>query len=402
VGVRKDSFQRHSVHQLIEQLQKEVKDVAAGSTKGMLDLDEQIELLEYVKWTLAESDSALLQERTLDQIVSRLQPISDYMRSSPFRSSLDPDSSEFIAFSTDLSNYLTQAVEVFPYPRTRKVHSKEAAETIADFKAQSRTAVNSVKQISIANQESLRKDILALKQELDREKKLLKAQQDQVALLQQSVAENQASLATDASAKATQFDDLIAKRNEQLALWSNEIETSGANYLKKIEDYYNLTASTTLAGRFVQAAREENVSYWINLAASIMFFLLAIGLVVWETRWPASGFLSALSDPLFRWLGKLSLVAVCVIPAGIFATQATKHRRAATWYKTVGVRIATLKPYLSEFNGDYTAELKEILKGFFMSDLNADGPRHERSTPGLKELDGVVAGVEKIRGFFVK
>mgnify|MGYP001397610802 CR=1 FL=1 len=400
--MKKDSFQRHPIHQLIEQIQKEVKDVAAGSTKGMLDLDEQVELLDYIKWTLAESDSVLLQERALDQIVSRLQPIPEYIRSSPFRSSLDPDSSEFIAFTTDLSNYLSQAVEVFPYPRTRKVHSKEAAETIADFKAQSRTAVNSIKQISTANQESLRKEILALKQELDRERKLLKAQQDQVALLQQSVAENQASLATDASAKATQFDDLIAKRNEQLTQWSKEIEASGSEYLKKIEDYYNLTASTTLAGRFVQAAREENLSYLINLAASIVFFLLAIGLVVWETRWPASGFLGAFSDPLFRWLGKLSLVAVCVIPAGIFASQATKHRRAATWYKTVGVRIATLKPYLSEFTGDYTTELKEILKGFFMSDLNADGPKHERSTPELKELSGMVGVLEKIRNIFVK
>jgi hypothetical protein len=402
VGVKRDHFQRHPVHQLIEELQKEIKNVAAGSTKGMLDLDEQLELLTYVQWTLVESDSTLLQERTLDQVVTRLQPVADYIRSSPFRSSLDPDAPDFVAFTTDLSNYLSQTIEVLPYPRTRKVHSREAAETIADFKAQSRTAVNSVRQISTANQESLRKDIVALKQELDRERKLLKVQQDQVALLQQAVADNQATLATDASAKATQFDDLITKRNEQLGNWSNEIEASGNAYLQKIEDYYKLTANTTLAGRFVNAAREENFSYSINLLASIVFFLLAIFLVVWETRMPAGGVLSIFSDPLFRWLGKLSLVAVCVIPAGIFASQATKHRRAATWYKTVGVRIATLKPYLSEFDGDYTAELKEILKGFFMSDLNADGPRHERSTLGLKELDGMVGMLEKIRAAFVK
>lgn len=400
--MKQDVFQRHPIHQIIEEIQKEIRDVAIGSSKGIIDLDEQIEQLSYIKWSLAESDATLLQDRILDQIVSRLQPLLDYIRSSSFRSLLDPEAPEFLVFTTDVSSYLSQAIEIFPYPRTRKVSSKEAAETIADFKAQSRNAVNSVRQISTANQESLRKDIAALKLELDREKKLLKAQVEQVTALQQSAAEHQAALAADAAAKATQFDDIIASRKAVLEIWSEEVEASGNEYLKKIEDFYKLTANTTLAGRFVNASREENLSYWINLAASIVFFAIAIGLVVWETRAPATGLLSAFSDPLFRWLGKLSLVAVCVIPASIFASQATKHRRAATWYRTVGVRIATLKPYLSEFSGDYTEELKEILKSFFTSDLNTDGPRGARSSFVLKDLEATAGFVERLKGLFVR
>lgn len=400
--MKKDAFLRHPVHQLISDAQKELRDLAAGSAKGMLDLDEPIEQLSYIKWALEQSDPALVQERTLEQIQSRIQSLTDYIRSSTFRASLDPDTPEFIAFHADLQNYLSQAVDVFPNPRARSVQSKEAVETIADFKSQARTAVGSVRQMTAASQEILRKEVLTLKGDLDREKKLLKAQFDQVALLQQTVADYQASLSTDAAAKASQFDSLIAERRQSLIEWSSEIETSGDIYLKKIQTYYNLTTDTTLAGRFVMASREENLSYLINLAASVLFFGIAIVLVLWETRSPATGFLSVFSDPLFRWLGKVSLVAVCVIPASVFANQATKHRRAATWYRTVGVRIATLKPYLSEFSGDYTAELKEILKSFFTSDLNADGPRYARTSFGLKDLEESVGIIDRIKSIMVK
>jgi hypothetical protein len=400
--VKVDAFLRHPVHQLIADAQKELRDLSSGSAKGMLDLDEPIEQLSYIKWALEQSDPALVQERTLDQIQSRIQSLTEYSRTSPFRASLDPETPEYVAFHADLLNYLSQAIDFFPNPRTRIIQSKEAVEAISDFKSQARSAVSSVRQMTAASQENLRKEVLSLKGELDREKKLLKAQVDQVAALQQTVADYQASLSTDAIAKASQFDGLIADRKQKLAEWSSEIEASGNDYLKRIQTYYNLTTDTTLAGRFVMASREENLSYWINLAASVLFFGMAIGLVVWETRSPATGLLSAFSDPLFRWLGKVSLVAVCVIPASIFANQATKHRRAATWYRTVGVRIATLKPYLSEFSGDYTAELKEILKSFFTSDLNTDGPKHAQTSFALRDLEGAAGFLERIKSIFVK
>lgn len=400
--MKKEYFDRHPVHQLIGEALRELKDIAKGSAKGLLDLDEQIEQLSYLEWSIDATDPALMHERILDQIQARLSSLIDYIRVSPFRASLDPESAEFVSFQADLLGYISQAIDIYPYPRVAKVSSKEASGTISDFKSQSRSALNSIRQMAAANQDSLKKELSALAGEIEREKKALKVQTDQVANLQQSVASYQANMASQAAAKATEFDALIVERQGQLAAWSSEVESQGSAYLAKIQAYYNLTTDTTLAGRFVQASREERTSYWINLSASVIFFVVAIALVIWETRWPANGVFSTLSDPLYRWLGKISLVAVCVIPASVFASQATKHRRAQTWYRTVGVRIATLKPYLSEFTGNYEAELKDILKSFFTSDLNADGPKNHKTPMGLQDLEGVVGTIDKIRAMFIK
>ncbi len=207
--------------------------------------------------------------------------------------------------------------------------------------------------------------------------------------LQQQVADLKATVGTDAAAKAAAFDTLIDARKSQLEQWANGIEASGKKYLDEIIGFHRLSADTTLAGRFATAAREETISYRINLSASIFFFLIAIILVVKETWSPSGGLIHAFSDPLFRWLGKVSLIAVCVVPAGIFASQAAKHRRAATWYKTIGVRIATLKPYLSEFEGDYQEQLREIIKSFFTSELNVERPRSANRMLSLKEIEAL-------------
>ena len=158
-----------------------------------------------------------------------------------------------------------------------------------------------------------------------------------------------------------------------------------------------MAGDVSLSGRFFQAAKEENFSYGINLLGSIIFFIAAVGSVMFETWYPNHSIGRFFADPLYLWLGKISLVAVCVIPATIFASQGTKHRRASVWYKTMGVRIASLKPYLSEVSGNYEAELKEIIKSFFISELKIDSGKDRNFVPSVKSLSEVVNDVERLK-----
>ena len=66
------------------------------------------------------------------------------------------------------------------------------------------------------------------------------------------------------------------------------------------------------------------------------------------------------------------------------------------WYKTLGVRIATLKPYLSEFEGDYKEELKVVIKNFFVSELDVDNRKWLGRQSTTKDIPALAGLLEEV------
>ena len=54
-------------------------------------------------------------------------------------------------------------------------------------------------------------------------------------------------------------------------------------------------------------------------------------------------------------------------------------------------------PYLSEVSGNYEAELKEIIKSFFISELKIDSGTDRNFVPSVKSLSEVVNDVERLK-----
>jgi hypothetical protein len=239
----------------------------------------------------------------------------------------------------------------------------------------------------------LEKELTELKDLLVAEQTRLKKQEENVSALETREKAFSVKVANDADAKATVFDGLIEERREELSKWQKNIEKEGQNFLNKIERFYRLSGDTTLAGRFVEASRLEAYSYYFMTFLSLSFFVGAIWAFLFGSSAIERLVSVAVDGALTAWLARVSLAAIFLVPAGVFSQQAAKHRRASVWYRTLGVRVATLKPYLDEFeNGDegYQEELKEILKAFFVSELKVDTDKRD-TTIQLGMLENLFA-----------
>ena len=399
--MKKSDYLSHPVHTVIASLLPEIAGIKSNFGGEVIDIFEQQKQAEYVKWCLAKSDYFLIQLPKLNSAQSYLETALATVRTLNSLGTMSDDASSRSNADgqlIDLSNYILNAVELLPYPRVRQIFKTEAVEAINEVKSFSVQAIAESRQSARNFEKDAKVQIGELNQLIEKERKALKIQEELLIKLQQEIADHVADVKLAAESKAKAFDVLITERQKQLDDWKTEVERKGSTFLSGIETYYNLTANITLAGRFEIASREELRSYYVNLTLGVLFFVAAIVSVMIETWYVDHGVFGVLSNPLYLWLGKISLVAVCVIPASIFSSQATKHRRASTWYKTVGVRIATLKPYLSEFKDDYTDELKEIIKSFFTSELKLDVGRRDSSLPTPKDLDSIVSFIERCRG----
>jgi hypothetical protein len=401
--MKKQEILNHNIYRTMQFCISELKASSARLAAANASFEEPTAQVDYLKWCIDKSDPNLLGLTLLDNIDVRLQNAEESIKSLANITLPSPDLGEMSQVQTILDNvtgYILPIFDLIPFPRIKQMIRTEARESIDEIVSASRNAITRInEQFSVA-QVKLSKDISDIKVASEREKAELKRQQDLVASLQQTVADQQAKLSQDAQAKALEFDGLIIERKEQISNWSDIITNQGQEYVEKIKSFYQLAGDMTLSGRFFQASREENFSYWINLVASVSFFLLAIASVMYETWWANESIRRILADPLFVWLGKISLVIVCVIPASIFASEATRHRRSAIWYKTAGVRIATLKPYLEEVGGSYEAELGEIIKNFFVSDPGFDAKGGARGLPNLRSVESLLQQLEKIKSLF--
>jgi hypothetical protein len=394
--MKRDQFDIHLVHQALKSCIEELNSYAKVPRDPTADFDSSITQLRYVQWCLKESDHTLIFPSMLDQMEVRAQTLLEFLRNSSFRIRETPDVTEVASFEATIAGYVSQLFEVMSFPRLKKIFSSEYNQAINDVKESSSSIIVGLRNQASSAEKSLRLGISILQDEIKKEQVALSKQVELLGNLQQSIADRIASLNSEATTKAAVFDELIEERRNQLGTWAATVEDEGRKILGETESFYKLTANTTLAGRFEEASRKETTSYWINFGAAICFFLLAIGSIMFDTWYLHPGGAGMTGDPLFLWLGKVSLVAACVFPATIFASQAGKHRRAATWYKTLGVRIATLKPYLSEFEGNYEEELKVVIKNFFVSELDVDNRRRLGRQSATKDISSLAGLLEEV------
>jgi hypothetical protein len=398
--MKKEEVSQHSLQVTFKKTLSELKLFSARYPSLATEFDQYVDQVQYIEWCVSRSDPSLLWRTVLDAIDARLQSLLDFFNNIVTQLNTEGNSieaAERLSLMENITSYILPLFAIIDYPRVRQMTRAGSIEEINQLRSLIRTVSGDATSRFEATEKDLKARVSLLRDEIDKERKLLKAQELALQNLQQLIATQQASISVDIAAKSEIFESLLTDRKVQIESWGKNEEEKALDFLRKIETYYKLAANTTLEGRFEKAANEENFSYRINLSASVVFFCLAIVSVMIET-WSKHSLIDRLgADPLFVWLGKISLVLVCIIPASIFASQATKHRKASVWYKTFSIRIATLKPYLSEVDGDYAAELKEIIKSFFMSELDPEAKSDRSQFPDLTVISKVTEQLEKLK-----
>lgn len=381
-----DEFRSHEIHPLLDSLRQMLRELSNSTHDEKEKFSEFEKQVSYLKWCIEKSDRDLIFISMLDGLAARLRNVESGVRSfekavvqkeNPQRRSLITNSISAIQSNLEI------ALSEISYPRVQQIFKSEATSAIDDTIAASSEAIAALDRLQKDKLKDLSDSTSGLKQDIDSYAKELEVQKRDIEKTRKLNSEFEGRVTAVAEAKAKVFDELITERQSQLSIWKDSVEDEGHKILSKIKEFYRMSADTTLAGRFIEASREERNSYYLLTFISFLFFIGAIFALLNGTSLLERITILALDGPFVAWLMRVSLVVVFFVPATIFSAQAGKHRRASIWYRTLGVRVATLKPYLDEFgkigenDADYSIELKDILRSFFISELKSEGYRSE-------------------------
>lgn len=397
-----ENLEKHAVWEQIEGLKSQAYDLDIYTPQGIVGLETLKANIDYVDWCLRKSKQSLLSATLLNAISGQLNTIQsaiDILRTNP--TSEDPNTvKQNAAQLTAISKAINSILQSLPYPRVQQIFTTEANAAIDEVEQTAKSTIAGLAEEKRKASEAITKQTAELEAKIEEQESLIQRQESELKNLQQKVSDASANLDTLRTTKANEFDSVISERRTALTDWSSSIEAEGDDYLTKIQELYRLSGDTTLSGRFIAAADSEWWGYISTSLVSVFFFAGGILVTVWEL-WTGSSFLENIfADPILLFLGRISLIAVFLIPATVFASNSAKHRRAEVWLRTMGVRIATLKPYLDELGGDtqYADELKTIILSFFVSELRIE-PR--QNTGLLGKMSGKI-DVDQIPDFLDK
>lgn len=404
-----ESLDDHAIWEQLEVLKSQAYDLEIYTPQGLVALQVLKTNLDYIDWCLHKSNPSLLSLTMLNNISGQLRTIEgavELLRTNP--SSEDPNTiNQNTAQMSAISKAINTISQVLPYPRVQQIFRTEANAAIEEVEQNAKATLAGLTEAQKKASTEVTKKTTDLEAEIRDQKTLIQDQDTQLKALQQKVADTSASLDAIGTAKTKEFDVQITERKEQLAEWSTSIESQGEGFLTEIQNMYRLAGDTTLSGRFLAAADSEWRGYLATTVIAVLFFVGAILVTVMEWLAGASFLRDIFADPILLFLSRISLIAVFLLPATVFAANSAKHRRAEVWLRTMGVRIATLKPYLDELQGgdDYKEELKKIILSFFVSEIRIE-PRQNTGLLGKMsgkiDVDQIPDFIEKIKAATLK
>lgn len=318
---------------------------------------QAISLCEHLIWCLKQSDDQLLSTRLLNDLNS---PIN-----SAHANRSNPD--------TVIAQLLI-ALKIMPVPLNRSRPKSESQKLIQSLKQETSVVIEELKDQKTNLESDLKQEeskLAGLQKSLEASNKKI---DDQAARLDTLVEQAQTSFDKKRTEISKENADFLANLKSELeSLLENETdnisqlinaqkariglrEEIADNHIEKLEELLGLAGDKTLTRDYSKIANEEGGAVlWWSLAA-IGFFSLGLvfsAIVVWKYGLPPEMNIPAL-------VSRIAIPFSALVPGLYCATKASGHRKAQTRLRNTGVRLATLEPFLLQFE---EAEKHEIRKG---------------------------------------
>jgi hypothetical protein len=395
--MRDSELKEHGVWQLLSQASAALDGYPDDEQRTISYLEAK-ERIEYIRWTLDQSDPSLLTRPELDQVQNALQQIVNHIQQNSGRAQR----------LAQLDQWFAPIVEKFPYPRVRKIFRSERTEILNEFEQEilrlrgdatdfykelERRQSGAIERINASEVilSEVTKSIAALDARVNSEFEKWEARGSQQ--ISERLAELSNEFTNDQASRRSEYQqelDLIAARlrdiesqreasqkelQATLSKLKSEAESEkasllklGSEFLEKIKKIYQISGQTALAGDFENAAKSESkLGRNFSILSSIFFVVAPL---FFAYQWAQISIES--SDPL-GLVFKLSSALAFLIPAAYFGNTARRHHRVATAMRSLGIKVATFDAYLANFPDEERNRIKEqMAELFFASQISPD------------------------------
>lgn len=385
--------------------------------------DEVRKKFEYLKQCIDKTDLALISAHDLTQLAPQINAAlaqANALEGNP------------VVNSNAMDAQLNAALKIFPYPRR-----------IPFIKAEAQSTINMIKKIYDTENLESKNRLIELDKKIDEKQKLLDELQtktteskslldtlnaefsSQKDIWSQQIDNVISQKDVDATTKISEFVESQANANaaattdlnntiaqllsegnklhtkqkekykeieDALVEWSSGIEDKGKEILKNTREIYEKTGSTALSMDFISSAVTEHKWYKFTVAMATILFLagpISLAILMYYNGIEISNF-----EEIFK---KLLLAVVFLIPAWFVNSIAQKHRRAEIAFRSLGLRIAAIEPYLALFPETERNEVKKSLaEAFFTAPISHERNKNSKIESLDKQVDAIIEPVGKL------
>lgn len=171
-------------------------------------------------------------------------------------------------------------------------------------------------------------------------------------------------------------------------------------YLEKIEDFYEMTAVTSVTGGHKNVADREYKSAFHWRTATLVFVALTVGWVLLSYFF----FTPQIDPPQLFWLGvgkSVSLTAILISLAVYASKQSSLHRRNETKARAFFLQVQAFDPFVANLPVEKQSELKEALSARIFG-VDEHQNVQERNEADFEGFDKWFSVAGKIKGLISK
>lgn len=385
--------------------------------------DQARKKFEYLKNCIEKTDINLISQHDLQQ----LQPVMTNTLAQANALATNP-----VVHSANMDVQLNVGLKVFPYPRripfikaetqsilntlrkTFETENIESKKRLTDFDTKIIEKQSKLDELQ-AKTDELRNLLDTLNAEFQSQKDVWSEQIDST--ISQKGAEATAKISEfvekQAEANATAKTDLnntiqqlissgaelekqqknkLEETENKLHDWASSTEEKGKEILKNTIEIYEKTGSTALSMDFISSAATEHKWYQITVAVATVLFLagpISLAILMYYNGIEISNF-----EEIFK---KLLLAVVFLIPAWFVNSIAQKHRRAEIAFRSLGLRIAAIEPYLALFPEAERNEVKkQLAEAFFTAPISHERNKNSKVDSLDKQVDAIIDPMGKL------
>ncbi len=137
-----------------------------------VDLNEQIEQLDYIDWCVNSSNPSLFSQGALESIEARIRAAWEVSRQSTLAASENVNQSDVESYQANVSSHLIAAIEQLPHPRLRSFSRNEADDKIEEIVSRAKDAIEGVFRSASSANSALKSELGDLGLKLGSEREL--------------------------------------------------------------------------------------------------------------------------------------------------------------------------------------------------------------------------------------
>jgi hypothetical protein len=402
-----DEFEKHPIHNLLDQALEKLSSVAANEVKGAIS--EYIQL----KRILSRIQDHLNNIANRDLYpIGELSHLANVLKHNQVTNNLNAfiqqkDASVLAAVNNHILNSLANRAWLY----SDSIESTSIDLDVLGLEAN--VAITAFRNLS-KNVTNLETEKNKLEERLEENRKQLDQltsqwqQQFSEAQDERQKSHNSWSTKVKDEFESTTRDSIsnlqkdISETKRNVLSELDSLKESSTNKHNEILSLYQLASGDSIAGGYSQSSRDEEKSanWWRR--GTIIFLIATVCWLGYAFKQYGSNEVKVNTLPetaTFNWqryfIGS-SITGVLLLSAGFSARQSSKHREEAIRMRRIALQIKALDPYISSLDLDHQKEIKkELIDRFFIGEEQTTGGDGKLDENSMSFIASTIQGVLK-------